>query len=181
MKSWPWNEFILLLCYQRASIHLSCSPALERKHPMKYMPESTRYISLHFLIISPLLMTSAPFLSNPLCSDTPTAQTWLPISYRNKLCSVTMDIVYPVRKTHKTTVHCEKNENAPVPIQWPHPHWHQSSNFSYLRKHDHIGDDYALEYCSHIQQCLSFSSSVITVLKDRSDRILLTQIFYRSS
>lgn len=181
MKSWPWNEFILLLCYQRASIRLSCSPALERKHPMNYMPESTRYISLHFLIISPLLMTSAPFLSNPLCSDTPTAQTWLPISYRNKLCSVTMDIVYPVRETHKTTVHCEKNENAPVPIQWHHPHWHQSSNFSYLRKHDHIGDDYVLEYCSHIQQCLSFSSSIITVLKDRSDRILLTQIFYRSS
>lgn len=111
----------------------------------------------------------------------PLAQTWLPISYRNKLCSVTMDIAYPVRKTQKTTVHCEKNENAPVPIQWPHPHWHQSSNFSYLRKHDHMGEDYTLEYCSHIEQYLSFSSSVITVLKDRSDRILLTQTFYRSS
>lgn len=178
MESWPWNEFTLLPCYQRASICLSCSPALERKHPMKYMPESTRNISLHFLIVSPLLMTSGPFLSNPLCSDTPAAQTWLPISYRNKLCSVTMDLVYPARKT---TVHCEKTENAPVPIQWPHPHRHQSSNFSYLRKHDHMGEDYAPEYCRRIEPCLSFSSSVITALKDRSDRILLTQTFYRSS
>lgn len=84
---------------------------------MKSLQESTQYISLHFLIISPLLMTSRPFLSNPLFSDTPTQQTWLPISYRNKLFPVTMDTVYPVRKTHKTSVHCEKNENASVPIQ----------------------------------------------------------------
>lgn len=77
---------------------------------MKYLPESTWYISLHFLIISPLLMTSGPFLSNPVCPDIPTAQTWLPISYRNKLWPVTMDIVYAVRKTQKTTVHCEKKK-----------------------------------------------------------------------
>lgn len=121
MKSWSWNEFTLLLCYQRTSIHPSCSPVLERKHPMKYMPEPTQYISLHFLILSPLLMTSGPFLSNPLCSDTPIAQTWLPISYRNKLCSVTMDIAYPVRKTQKQLSIVKKMKTFLFPFSDPIP------------------------------------------------------------
>lgn len=88
---------------------------------MKYMPEPTQYISLHFLILSPLLMTSGPFLSNPLCSDTPTAQTWLPISYRNKLCSVTMGIAYPVRKTQKQLSIVKKKKTLLFPFSDPIP------------------------------------------------------------